>query len=96
MDAVAPTPRYNSTPRSSNPVLAAIGDDVASSNQFVFKWEIPLSPAEIRALDLVEGENEEYSPNQRVMTQLDAFCHACDTMSARIWFDFGISRVKSK
>ncbi len=64
--------------------------------EFVFKWEIPLSPAEIRALDLVEGENEEYSPNHRVMTQLDAFCHVCDTMSARIWFDFGISRVKTK
>ncbi len=63
---------------------------------FVHKWEIPLSPAEIRALDLVEGENDEYSPDERTMTQLDAFCHVCDTLSARIWFDFGISRVKTK
>lgn len=64
--------------------------------EFVHKWGIPLSPAEIRALDLVEGENDEYSPNERIMTPLVAFCHACDTMSARIWFDFGISRVKTK
>jgi len=65
-------------------------------HQFVVKWNIPLSLEETLALDHVEGENEKYSANKRIMSELAAFCHTCDTMSARIWFDFGISRVKTK
>ena len=65
-------------------------------HQFVVQWNIPLNLEEALALDHVEGENEKYSANKRIMSELAAFCHTCDTMSARIWFDFGISRVKTK
>lgn len=62
-------------------------------HQFVLEWKIPLSLEEALALDHTEGENEEYSASKRVMSELAAFCHACDILSARVWFDFGISRL---
>lgn len=34
-----------------------------------------------------EGEIDDYSPNKRMMGRLAAFCHCCDVLSARLWFD---------
>lgn len=61
-------------------------------HQFVLEWDIPLNLEGMFALDQTEDENEDYSANKRVMSELAAFCHTCDTLSARVWFDFGISR----
>jgi hypothetical protein len=47
-----------------------------------------LSADELNGLKYVEGENEAYVEGQRVQGPLAAFCHVCDTISARIWFDY--------
>lgn len=51
--------------------------------EFCFK----LTDQQLNGLRYVEGENADYSSNQRVMGPLAAFCHMCDICSARIWFD---------
>jgi hypothetical protein len=48
---------------------------------------IQLSADQENAIDFIEGEGGRYSPKTRSMGQLAAFCHACDTLSARLWFD---------
>jgi hypothetical protein len=40
------------------------------------------------ALDTVEGENDLYSPNRRIMNELGALCHCADTLSSRVWYAF--------
>jgi hypothetical protein len=46
-----------------------------------------LADSHVNALDFVEGEGMRYSPEHRGMGPLAAFCHVCDTLSARLWFD---------
>lgn len=50
-------------------------------------YNITLTENQMNGLKYVEGEKNDYTPNQRVMSPLAAFCHICDTTSARIWFD---------
>jgi hypothetical protein len=42
----------------------------------------------LNALKYVHWEWDDYNPNVRIQWPLWAFIHICDTMSARIWFDF--------
>jgi hypothetical protein len=51
------------------------------------KFDITFSEDELNALRYIHGEGKDYSSNKRVMGKLCAFCHAVDTISARIWFD---------
>jgi len=54
------------------------------------QYNIQFSPAETNALTYIHGEPEaEYNPETRIMGPLAAFCHAADTLSARLWFDEG-------
>lgn len=46
-----------------------------------------LTNSQKNAIDYVEGEKEEYHNSNRTMKPLAAFCHICDIISARIWFD---------
>jgi len=39
-------------------------------------------------LKYVHGEGGDYDPKVRIQNPLAAFVHCCDTISARIWFDF--------
>lgn len=48
-----------------------------------------LTDEEYNALKYVHGEGDDYSPNKRIMGPLAAFVHCCDTISARIWHDYG-------
>lgn len=48
---------------------------------------VSLDDAGVNALDFVEGEGSRYSPARRLMRPLATFCHVCDTLSARLWFD---------
>jgi hypothetical protein len=47
-----------------------------------------LSDEHWNALKYVHGEGDDYDPQVRVQTPLAAFVHVCDTISARIWFDY--------
>jgi len=59
-------------------------------NQLIRKYGIQLSDAQWNALAYVEGvPDSEYSPGERTMGELAAFCHCCDILSARLWYDEG-------
>jgi hypothetical protein len=52
------------------------------------QYGIELTPEQENALRYVEGENTDYTPGERSMGPLAAFCHCCDITSARLWFDY--------
>ena len=51
--------------------------------QFGFK----LNAEHYNALKYIHGEGEDYRKDKRVMSPLCAFCHCCDIISARIFFE---------
>lgn len=51
------------------------------------QYGIALSEEQLNALRYIEGEGPDYTPGRRLMGRLAAFCHVCDTLSARLWFD---------
>lgn len=51
------------------------------------RYEINLTPELENAMDFIEGEGPRYTSKERRMGPLAAFCHVCDTLSARLWFD---------
>lgn len=53
----------------------------------IHEYGIVLTPEQANALHYVEGEGADYNPRQRVMNELAAFCHACDTIVARIRYN---------
>jgi hypothetical protein len=55
--------------------------------QIINDYSIVLTPEQANALRYVEGEGDDYSGQGRVMGPLAAFCHVCDVLSARLWFD---------
>jgi hypothetical protein len=53
-------------------------------------YGVLLSWDQDNALRYVEGvPDSEYTPGERTMGELAAFCHMCDIASARLWFDKG-------
>lgn len=53
-------------------------------------YEIQLTPEQENALEYVEGvPDSKYTPGERTMGELAAFCHSCDILSARMWHDKG-------
>lgn len=56
----------------------------------IAKYGIKLEESHENALRYVEGvPDSEYTPNFRIMNELAAFCHCCDILSARMWWDRG-------
>ena len=56
----------------------------------IAEYGIRLWPEQENALRYVEGvPDSEYTPGERTMGELAAFCHMCDIASARIWHDKG-------
>lgn len=53
------------------------------------KYGITFSDDEKNALLYIHGEGQDYVPDKRVQGPLAAFCHCCDTTSARIFHDKG-------
>lgn len=57
------------------------------------EYGIQLTDEQENALRYVEGvRDSEYSPGDRVMKEMAAFCHCCDVLSARVWHDKGDER----
>lgn len=52
------------------------------------EYNIELTPEQENAFAFTEGEKKDYTSFGRSMNPLAAFCHLCDTASARIWFDY--------
>ena len=62
--------------------------DKAFQEQLIEHYGFTLSTEEWNALRYVEGEPDtEYIEGERLQGPLAAFCHVCDTISARIWYD---------
>lgn len=54
-------------------------------DKLIEEYELPLTDQHRQALRYVEKiPEEEYSPNERTMDELSAFCHVADTWSARV------------
>ena len=51
------------------------------------KFDINLTDEHKIALKYIHGEGNDYRKNKRVMSPLSAFCHCCDVISARIFFE---------
>ncbi len=60
--------------------------DKEFQKQLIAHYGFVISDDEWNGLKYVEGENEDYIEGERVQGPLAAFCHICDTISARIWF----------
>ena len=58
--------------------------------EIIAEYNIRLSDEQENALRYVEGvPDSEYTPGERTMGELAAFCHSCDILSARLWHDKG-------
>lgn len=54
------------------------------------KYGIQITTDQRNALEYVEGvPDSKYTPGERTMGELAAFCHCCDILSARLWHDKG-------
>ncbi len=62
--------------------------DKSFQEQLIQEYGFNLSDDEWNALYYVEGEGDDYVEGQRTQKPLAAFCHVCDTISARIWHDY--------
>jgi len=63
---------------------------VAFRDAVIFHYGICLTNEQKNALKYVEGvRDKDYTPGDRVMNELAAFCHVCDLLSARMWHDKG-------
>ncbi len=56
-------------------------------NRLIKEFKIELTEEQYLALKYIHGEGDDYSKNKRIMSPLCAFCHCCDIISARIFFD---------
>lgn len=59
----------------------------------ILQNQVRLTKAQWNALEYVEGvPDSKYSNKERVMGEMAAFCHACDVLSARLWWNKGQER----
>jgi hypothetical protein len=59
-------------------------------SKMIAEYGIELTDEHRNALKYVEGvPDSEYTPGERTMGRLAAFCHCCDILSARLWHDEG-------
>lgn len=62
--------------------------DKTFQKKLIAHYGFVLTDDEWNGLKYVEGENEDYVNGERIQGPLAAFCHVCDTISARIWHDY--------
>lgn len=59
--------------------------DNAIRQSLMEDFDIKPNELQLNALKYIHGEGHEYSKSNRVMSELAAFCHCCDVISARIF-----------
>jgi len=64
-------------------------DKLEFYNHGIKEFGLSFTDDEMNALKYIHGEKDDYRADARIMNPLAAFCHCVDTMSARIWFDYG-------
>jgi hypothetical protein len=74
----------------SDIVLKTKEDRKRFRDELIAQYGIELNDMQKNALRYVEGvPDSEYTPGERTMGELAAFCHMCDIASARLWHDRG-------
>ena len=61
-------------------------ENEAFRQQIISDYEIELTDDHKNALKHIEIEKD-YNPHTRTQGPLAAFCHSCDTLSARLFYD---------
>ena len=56
-------------------------------NRLIEKFEFNLTEEHLLAIKYIHGEGGDYRKDKRVMSPLCAFCHCCDVISARIFYN---------
>lgn len=56
--------------------------------QIVQKYKFELTDDHWNALKYVHGEGKDFHREKKIQGPLAAFVHICDTVSARIWYDY--------
>jgi len=76
--------------KDEHPITATKDNRKKFRADIVQKFGIKLTSEQENALRYVEGvPDSEYTPGERTMGELAAFCHSCDILSARLWHDKG-------
>lgn len=52
------------------------------------RYDFVLTAAQQNALKYIEGEMNDYRSDKRIMNELAAVCHACDVLSARLFYRY--------
>jgi hypothetical protein len=65
-------------------------DDILVKEELIRKFGFNLTIDHLIALKYIHGEGEDYRKDKRVMNPLGAFCHCCDVISSRIFFNYPI------
>ena len=61
--------------------------DNSIREHLIVKFNIKLTDEHKLALRYIHGEGDDYKKDKKVMSPLGAFCHCCDVISARIFFN---------
>jgi hypothetical protein len=68
---------FSTMPRNDNDIRA----------ELIKHFNIQLNNDQKLALKYIHGEGDDYKKDERVMSPLAAFCHCCDVISARIFYN---------
>jgi hypothetical protein len=62
-------------------------NDELIKEKIINQFQIKLSEEQKMAIKYIHGEGNDYKKDKRVMSPLCAFCHCCDVISARIFYE---------
>lgn len=83
--------RYRITETGELETIAGMQDKAARAlhrDETIARYGLILNKRQLNAMRYVEGELDDYTPTQRMMWPLAAFCHLCDVWSARGWANY--------
>ncbi len=55
-------------------------------SEIIKQFDISLTEEQALAIKYIHGEGNDYRKDKRIMSPLCAFCHCCDVISSRIFF----------
>ena len=67
------------------------------ARDFLIKtYKFDLNEKQKNALKYIHGEGLDYKKEERIMNPLGAFCHCCDVISSRIFFNYPVPEERFK
>jgi hypothetical protein len=62
-------------------------NDDTIRQKLIKQFDITLTKEQELSIKYIHGEGNDYKKDQRIMSPLCAFCHCCDVISSRIFYD---------